>query len=101
MTRPRLRWQLWTATDSAYKAASEALAMKRAALRQYTADQPFDDFAHAPAVESIEPLVKLDFDPKPWRDALEKSTGSFPQRFETRIAHSLGPVSRREPIFRQ
>ena len=72
-----LRWQLWTATDSAYKAASEALAMKRAALRQYTADQPFDDFAHAPALESIEPLVKLNFDPKPWRDALEKSTDLF------------------------
>ena len=72
-----LRWQLWTATDSAYKAANEALAMKRAALRQYTSDQPFDDFAHAPVVESIEPLVKLDFDPKPWRDALEKSTDLF------------------------
>ncbi len=72
-----LRWQLWAATDSAYKAASEALAMKRAALRQYTADQPFDDFAHAPVIESIEPLVKLDFDPKPWREALEKSTDLF------------------------
>jgi len=72
-----LRWQLWTATDSAYKAASESLAMKRAALRQYSADQPFDDFAHAPALESIEPLVKLDFDPTPWREALEKSTALF------------------------
>jgi TldD protein len=72
-----LRWQLWTATDSAYKAASEALAMKRAALRQFTSDQPFDDFAHAPVIESIEPLVKLDFDPKPWREALEKSTNLF------------------------
>ncbi len=72
-----LRWQLWTATDSAYKAASESLAMKRAALRQYSADQPFDDFAHAPPLESIEPLVKLDFDPKPWRETLEKSTALF------------------------
>jgi len=72
-----LRWQLWTATDSAYKAASEALAMKRAALRQYTTDQPFDDFAHALPLESIGPLAKLDFDPKPWREALEKSTALF------------------------
>src|ERR1039457_3224523 len=72
-----LRWQLWTATDSAYKAASESLAMKRAALRQYSADQPFDDFAHAPALESIEPLVKLDFDPKSCCEALEKSTALF------------------------
>ncbi len=72
-----LRWQLWSATDSAYKAASEALAMKRAALRQYTADQPFDDFAHAPPLESISPLVKLEFDPRPLRDSLEKATALF------------------------
>jgi len=72
-----LRWQLWLATDTAYKSASEALAMKKATLRQYTTDQPFDDFAHASAMESIEPLAKLDFDPKPWRDALEKATAQF------------------------
>lgn len=72
-----LRWQLWYATDSAYKSASEALAIKKATLRQYTADQPFDDFAHAPASESIEPLAKLDFDPKAWRDTLEKATALF------------------------
>lgn len=72
-----LRWQLWITTDQAYKAASEALAMKKAALRQYTSDQPFDDFAHAPAIESVEPLAKLDFDPKPWKEMLEKSTALF------------------------
>jgi predicted Zn-dependent protease len=72
-----LRWQLWTATDAAYKAASEALAMKKAALRQYTSDQPFDDFAHATPLESIEPIAKLDFDSKPWLDALEKATAQF------------------------
>lgn len=72
-----LRWQLWTATDAAYKAATEALAQKKATLRQYTADQPFDDFAHAAPLESVAPLVKLDFDPKPWREELEKSTALF------------------------
>jgi len=68
---------LWLATDQAYKAASEALAAKKALLRQYTADQPFDDFAHAPQVESLAPLVKLAFDEKPWNEALEKSTAIF------------------------
>jgi TldD protein len=72
-----LRWQLWAATDAAYKAASEALAAKQATLRQYTADQPFDDFAHAAALDSIEPIAKLDFDPKAWRDTLEKATALF------------------------
>lgn len=72
-----LRWQLWLATDQAYKAASEALAAKKAALREYTAEQPFDDFAHAQVVESVDPVTKLDFDPKPWKDALEKATDLF------------------------
>jgi TldD protein len=72
-----LRRQLWIATDQAYKSASQALAMKRAALRQFTADQPFDDFARAPASQSMGPLAKLDFDPRPWKEMLEKSTALF------------------------
>ncbi|HXW62348.1 MAG TPA: metallopeptidase TldD-related protein, partial [Candidatus Acidoferrales bacterium] len=72
-----LRRQLWIATDQAFKAASEALAAKKAALREYTADQPFDDFAHAPVVESIGPVVKLALDLKPRRDALESATAVF------------------------
>lgn len=72
-----LRWQLWMATDQAYKAASQALAMKRAALSQFSADQPFDDFAKAPPLQSIGPLARMDFDPKAWKDLLEKSTGLF------------------------
>jgi hypothetical protein len=72
-----LRRQLWLATDQAYKMASEALANKKAVLSQYTKDQPFDDFAPAPALESIAPAVKLEFDPKPWDEMLEKSTALF------------------------
>jgi len=72
-----LRWQLWLATDAAYKAASEALAAKRAALRQFTADQPFDDFAHAPVQQAIGPPVKLDFDAQTWKDALAKATSLY------------------------
>ncbi len=72
-----LRRQLWIATDQAYKAASEALAMKNAALRQYTSDQPFDDFARAPALQSIEPLARLDFDPSPLKQTIQKSTALF------------------------
>ncbi len=72
-----LRRQLWIATDQAYKTASEAFALKNAALRQYTSDQPFNDFAHAPALQLIEPLVKLEFDPTPWKRMIEKSTALF------------------------
>jgi TldD protein len=72
-----LRWQLWSATDAAYKIASESLAAKQAQMRQYTADQPFDDFSHESALVSVEPLARLDYDPKSWRDALEKATAQF------------------------
>src|ERR1700675_4022902 len=72
-----LRRQLWLATDQAYKAASEALANKKALLSQYTKDQPFDDFAPAPALESIAPLVKLEFEAKPWNEMLEKTTALY------------------------
>jgi len=72
-----LRRELWLATDRAYKMASEALASKKAVLSQYTADQPFDDFARAPAVESIGPIAKLDFSPAPWKETLEKVTNLY------------------------
>jgi TldD protein len=72
-----LRWQLWAATDQAYKTASQALAMKQAALNQFTSSQPFDDFSKSAPLESIEPIAKLDFDPKPWKELLEKSSSLF------------------------
>jgi TldD protein len=72
-----LRRQLWSATDEAYKTASQALAMKKAAMSQYSSGQPFDDFSKATPVQSVEPYAKLDFDPKPWKEATEKSTAIF------------------------
>ena len=61
-----MRRQLWMATDRAYKTASEALAGKKALLSQYSAEQPFDDFAKAPALQSIEPLAKLEYSAAVW-----------------------------------
>ena len=42
-----MRHQIWLATDQAYKAATEALSAKQAKLKQFTIDQPVDDFARA------------------------------------------------------
>jgi TldD protein len=69
-----LRWQLWEATDQAYKIASQALAAKRATLSQYSAGQPFDDFAHATPVQAIEPLAAINFDPEAWRRTIENAS---------------------------
>jgi predicted Zn-dependent protease len=72
-----LRRQLWMATDRAYKMASEALAGKKALLSQYSAEQPFDDFAKAPALQSIGRLAKLEYSAEVWEKALAKSTDLF------------------------
>jgi hypothetical protein len=72
-----LRHAIWLATDKAYKAATEALSEKQAQLKQYTVDQPVDDFAHAQPVVSIGPLAALDFDPEPWLRTLRDGSALY------------------------
>src|SRR5271154_1956881 len=48
-----IRHRIWLATDRAYKAASEALSAKQAALKQLKVDEPVDDFSKATPVEAI------------------------------------------------
>lgn len=75
-----LRHQIWLATDSAYKAASEALTQKQAALKQFTPDPNApDDFARAPAVQSLGPLAKLQYDGERWLKTLEDVSGLYRQ----------------------
>lgn len=71
------RHQIWLATDQAYKVAAEALSAKQAQLKQFTVDQPVDDFAHADPVQYVGPLVKLEADPKPWLTALRQATALY------------------------
>jgi len=72
-----LRHQLWLATDRAYKSAAEALTAKQAQLKQLTVDQPVDDFALAEPVQSIGPLVALEFDPEPWKRMLQDASALY------------------------
>jgi TldD protein len=72
-----LRHQIWLATDNAYKAATEALTAKQAQLKQYSVDQPVDDFARAEPVVSIGPLAKFDFDSLPWLKMLQHSSAMY------------------------
>jgi len=72
-----LRHQIWLATDRAYKAAAESLTAKQAQLKQMTIDQPVDDFAHADPVQSVGPIVSLDFDPEPWKKILQDASATY------------------------
>src|SRR5579863_1059966 len=72
-----MRHQIWLATDNAYKAATEALTAKQAQLKQYSVDQPVDDFARAEPVVSIEPLAKLSVDPAIWQKVLQDASDLY------------------------
>jgi TldD protein len=73
-----IRHQIWEATDRAYKQAAQELTAKQAQLKQYTApDQPVDDFAHAEPEQSVDSLVKLDFDEKPWLGMLQDGSSVY------------------------
>jgi TldD protein len=71
------RHQLWLVTDAAYKIAAQSLTAKQAQLKQLTIDQPVDDFARATPVQSVGPLVKLEFDPQPWTRMLQDASAIY------------------------
>ncbi len=73
-----IRHRIWLATDRAYKAASEALTAKQAALKQLKVDDPVDDFAKATAVEAVEPLVHFSSDDfTSWVQLIEQASGQY------------------------
>ena len=72
-----MRHQIWLATDKAYKAAAEALTQKQATLKQFSVEQPVDDFSHADPVQSIGPRAKLDAGEQPWLRMLEKAAATY------------------------
>jgi predicted Zn-dependent protease len=72
-----LRFQLWSATDHAYKQAVEALTEKKARLQQLTIDHPVDDFARAEPVQSVEPLAALNVEHEPWLKMLRDSSALY------------------------
>jgi hypothetical protein len=61
-----LRRYLWLATDEAYKSAVEAMAHKRAALKNMSAGEPIPDFAHADPVKLLDPLPEETVDQAAW-----------------------------------
>src|ERR1035441_4217615 len=74
--------RIWLATDRAYKAPSEALSAKQAALKQLKVDEPVDDFAKASPVESVEPLahfsaIELTSNFSSWLRLLEEASVQY------------------------
>jgi predicted Zn-dependent protease len=66
-------------TDSAYKSAVEAISRKRAALRNLTAGEQLDDFAHAQPVHYTRAFPRLAIDEEAWSDRVRSLSAIFAQ----------------------
>jgi TldD protein len=76
---PVLRRYFWLATDTAYKSAVEAIARKRAALRNLNINDQLNDFAHAEPVHILRDLQKLNIDEDTWANRVRKLSAIFDQ----------------------
>jgi predicted Zn-dependent protease len=83
------RFQIWSATDKAYKQAVEALTDKAARLKQLTVDHPVDDFAHVTAVKSIGPVVELKVEHEPWLKMLRDASGLYTRDPKVQFLNAL------------
>jgi len=72
-----LRRYLWLAIDRSYKSAVEAIARKRAALRNLTTNEQPDDFAKAPAIQTLEPVKAVKFDEEGWKSRVKALSAIF------------------------
>ncbi len=72
-----LRRDFWLATDEAYKAAVEALARKRAALRNIRLTVELNDFARQQPLEYLGGPSRLSIDEKAWSERLRELSALF------------------------
>jgi TldD protein len=72
-----LRRYFWLATDSAYKSAVEAIARKRAALKNVAESEPIDDFAKAQPVKKLVDVPRPPIDENAWKDRVRVLSAVF------------------------
>ncbi len=72
-----LRQDFWLSTDSAYKSALEAIARKRAALKNIAVSEALPDFAPAKAFKLIQPVAKDALPMDVWTARVRSLSGEF------------------------
>lgn len=72
-----LRLGFWLATDRAYKQALEALARKKASLKNITVTETLADFSAAPPVTMVEQVARPPLDIEKWRTAVKEVSALF------------------------
>jgi TldD protein len=72
-----LRHSVWLATDRAFKQAVEAIARKRAALKNITVTEQIPDFSKAEPLKMILPSIKPPVDENAWKRRVRALSGVF------------------------
>lgn len=72
-----LRSALWSATDTAYKAAIRMYTQKQATLKTFQNPPTVDDFSHETAVVKLEPVRKLEIDRAAWEKRVQDASGLY------------------------
>jgi predicted Zn-dependent protease len=72
-----IRSALWSATDTAYKAALAAYAQKQAALKQVQTPPQADDFSNEKPIISLAEPMKLELDESAWVERVAKASGLY------------------------
>ena len=72
-----IRSALWSATDTAYKAALAAFAQKQAALKQVQTPPQADDFSREKALISLAPTIALKVDGDDWVRRVAAASGLY------------------------
>ena len=79
-----LRRYLWLSIDRAYKSSVEAIARKRAALKNLSVAEQPDDFAKADPLKRIEAVGPVTFDEEHWKALVRRLSAIFARYPELR-----------------
>ncbi|MFA5140104.1 MAG: metallopeptidase TldD-related protein [Elusimicrobiota bacterium] len=72
-----LRYDIWSATDKAYKTAQETLSQKKAYKQNKLIREDIPDLSRDPAAASLRPLTTLSLDKALWEDRVRKLSAVF------------------------
>jgi len=72
-----LRQVLWLATDRSYKTAADAIARKRASMKNMNLPEQLPDFSKAPPIQALLPIHRVPYSEAQWKDRVVKLSGVF------------------------
>lgn len=87
-----LRQDLWLSTDQAYKGALDAVARKRAHMRNLAQPTNIDDFSRERAVTLVQPLPAIDWTSRNWdaeAKAVSQAFRAYPQLHNSRVTYHM------------